>query len=63
MSNQKLKVIYSLRIHLALQQLGFTYLIEMKNPHNQQFNCWVYAETPELLKAFDSLVKEEQING
>ena len=63
MSNQKLKVIYSLRIHLALQRLWFTYLTEMKNPHNQQFNCWVYEETPELLSAFDLLVKEEQING
>ena len=63
MSNQKLKVIYSLRIHLALQRLGFTYLTEMKNPYNQQFNCWVYEETPELLSAFDLLVKEEQING
>lgn len=63
MSNQKLKVIYSLRIHLALQRQGFTYLTEMKNPHNSQFNCWVYEETPELLSAFDLLVKEDQING
>jgi hypothetical protein len=31
--------------------------MEMKNPHNQHFNCWVYEETPELLKAFAALVK------
>jgi len=32
----------------------------MKNPYNPRFNCWVYEETPELLKAFDALVREER---
>lgn len=58
MPNQKLKIIYSLRIHIALQQQGFSYITEMKNPHNQYLNCWVYEETPALLAAFDALVKE-----
>lgn len=57
MSNAKYKIIYSLQIHIALQALGFTHETEMKNPRNPRFNCWVYEETPELLKAFDSLVK------
>lgn len=61
MSN--VKIIYSLKIHIALQKQGFQYLTEMKNPNNQRFNCWVYEETPELLKAFDALVKEGQIYG
>ena len=60
MSNIKYKIIYSLRIHIALQTMGFRYEAEMKNPQNSQFNCWVYEETPELLKAFDSLVREEK---
>ena len=63
MSNQKLKIIYSLRIHLALQQQGFVYLTEMKNPQNMRFNCWVYEATPERLAAFDALLKEDQNNG
>ena len=63
MSNQKLKIIYSLRIHLALQQQGFVYLTEMKNPQNMRFNCWVYEATPELLAAFYALLKEDQNNG
>ena len=63
MSNQKLKIIYSLRIHLALQQQGFVYLTEMKNPQNMRFSCWVYEATPELLAAFDALLKEDQNNG
>jgi hypothetical protein len=32
----------------------------MKNPNNPRFNCWVYEETPELLEAFDALVREER---
>ena len=63
MSNQKLKIIYSLRIHLALQQQGFVYLTEMKNPQNMRFNCWVDEATPELLAAFDALVKEDENDG
>lgn len=57
MSNAKYKIIYSLQLHIALQALGFVHETEMKNPKNPRFNCWVYEETPELLKAFDSLVK------
>ncbi len=57
MSTQKYKIIYSLKIHIALQAQGFMCETEMKNPANPRFNCWVYAETPELLKAFDTLVK------
>lgn len=57
MSNAKYKIIYSLQLHIALQAMGFAHETEMKNPKNPRFNCWVYEETPELLKAFDSLVK------
>lgn len=63
MSNLKVKIIYSLRIHIALQKQGFQYMTEMKNPQNPNFNCWVYEETPQLLLAFDTLVKEGQSNG
>ena len=56
MSNPKVKIIYSLKMHIALQDQGFVYLTEMKNPNNPRFNCWVYAETPEFSKAFDALL-------
>lgn len=60
MSNQnEIKIIYSLKIHLALQKLGFNYLTEMRNPMNKFFNCWVYEATPALLKEFDRLVSED----
>jgi hypothetical protein len=58
MPNLKVKIVYSLRIHIGLQQLGFSYMTEMKNPKNPHLNCWVYQVAPALLKAFDSLVKE-----
>lgn len=57
------KIIYSLRLHLALQRMGFRSLTEMKNPQNPNFNCWVYDNTEELAKAFDTLLKEDQKNG
>ena len=58
MPNVKTKIIYSLRIHIALQRQGFSYIVEMRNPQNPNLNCWVYAETPEFLLAFDALVRE-----
>ena len=63
MSINQYKIIYSLRLHLALQEKGFTYLTEMRNPKNANFNCWVYEGSEELLEAFDSLLKEDQKNG
>ena len=58
MSKQNFKIIYSLRIHLKLQEIGFKYLTEMKNPQNMRFNCWVYEATPQLLEAFDNILRE-----
>ena len=58
MSKQNFKIIYSLRIHLKLQEMGFKCLTEMKNPQNMRFNCWVYEATPQLLEAFDNILRE-----
>ena len=58
MSKQNFKIIYSLRIHLKLQEMGFKYLTEMKNPQNMRFKCWVYEATPQLLEAFDNILRE-----
>lgn len=62
MPNTKTKIIYSLRIHIALQQQGFTHITEMKNPHNPHLNCWVYAVTPDLLSSLDALMGEVRAN-
>jgi hypothetical protein len=62
MPNSNVKIVYSLRIHIALQQQGFTFMTEMKNPHNPKLNCWVYAATPDFLAAFDALIGEVAAN-
>ena len=58
MPNTKTKIVYSLRFHVALQQLGFVHITEMKNPQNPQLNCWVYAATPDFVAAFEARMKE-----
>ena len=63
MPNTKVKIVYSLRIHIALQQQGFSYVTEMKNPQNPHLNCWVYAATPDFLAALEALMGEVRANG
>lgn len=55
---KEIKIVYSLRVHLKLQQMGFKYVSEMKNPRNDKLNCWVYEVTPAFLEAFDLILKE-----
>ena len=62
MPNQKVNSVYSLRIHVALQQLGFAHITEMKNPQNPHLNCWVYAATPDFTAAFEALMGEVRAN-
>lgn len=56
------KIIYSLKVHIYLQGLGFKYIIEMQNPQYKWLNCWVYEETPDLMQALDTYFKEVQNN-
>ena len=62
MLNQKVKIVYSLRIHVALQQQGFVHITEMKNPQNPHLNCWVYVVTPDFTAAFEALMGEVAAN-
>ena len=58
MLNTKTKIVYSLRLHIALQQQGFAHITEMKNPQNPHLNCWVYEATPRFTAAFEALMRE-----
>lgn len=62
MSNVNVKVIYSLRIHILLQEQGFCFLTEMKNPKNPKYNCWVYEATPEFLAVLDNIIEGGSAN-
>ena len=61
MSTTNCKVIYSLQLHIALQQRGFQPEIEMKNPNNTKYNCWVYTNTPDFQNALDELLAEKEV--
>lgn len=54
----KTKIIYTLRIHIQLQLAGFVPLMEMKNPRNPNFTCWIYENTPEFNDFFEKILQE-----
>ena len=57
--NQKsnIMIVYSLKIHTALQLRGFKYIGTMPNPKNEQYNCWMYEKSPAFVEAFNEIVK------
>lgn len=57
------KTIFSLRIRLALRDLGIEPIMESVNPYKQHLKCWMYEETPELLTALDAIMKEGNYRG
>lgn len=60
MQSQNIKVVYSLRVHLELQKLGFKYETEMRNPNNPKLNCWVYNADAAFNEAFDALMDAQR---
>lgn len=60
MSNSNFKIIYTLKLHVALQQMGFQYQTEMRNPKYPMYNCWVYEATPAFLDALTRLTSGGQ---
>lgn len=57
MPNQEFKIIYSLRLHLALKNLGFAPIEQMQNPNRPGLTCWVYEITPQLLESIDAYMR------
>lgn len=50
------KVIYSMRVMLALVERGHMPEAVMPNPQNTKYNCWVFVETDELKADLDSIL-------
>ena len=63
MSNLNVKIVYSLKLHIALMKQGFQYVTEMRNPKDVRYSCWVYEASPEFLEAFDNLLREAGHDG
>lgn len=51
------KVIYSLRVFLQLEQLGFKPISTTINPNNQKLICWIYEKTPEFTQALNEILR------
>jgi hypothetical protein len=50
------KIIYSLRVMLALRAAGFEPLTTMPNPKHPQYNCWVFEETEDFKQELDEIL-------
>lgn len=50
------KIIYSLRVNIALQQQGFKPILTMDSPYKSGFFCWVYENTPEFKRALEGIL-------
>lgn len=53
------KIIYSLKVMLALVERGFIPVAQMPNPRFPQYNCWVFEDTEE----FEKVLSEVLTNG
>ena len=53
---QKYKTIFSLRVRLALRNMGFEPIMESVNPYKNNLKCWVYEETEEFIAALNKVL-------
>lgn len=53
----KEKVIYTKRVAYELRKMGFPIIRVEINPNKPQFDCWVFAETAELIEALLTITK------
>ena len=51
----KTQIVFSLRVHTALQLAGHKYIQTMPNPKMPDYNCQIYEATPAFLKDFERL--------
>ena len=54
------KIIYTLKMRLALHKEGIEPAFDFPNPKNPKFTSWVYERTPEFNKAFNKIYNAEK---
>jgi hypothetical protein len=59
MPNTNIKMIYSLRVYIELENRGFKPLTAINNPYKPNLMCWAFEETPELLEAVDEILSSK----
>lgn len=57
MQNIPTKIIFSRRVALSLKDQGFQIVGIDRNNYNPEFICYIFEKTPELMIAFDNIVK------
>lgn len=57
MQKTKQKIVYSLRIFLELQKMGFNPIATTTNPSNQNLMCWIFEKTPEFDAALTAAIE------
>jgi hypothetical protein len=55
---KKTKVIFSKWVAYELRKQGFQILRVEINPNKPEFDCWVFEETPEMLKALTRITNK-----
>lgn len=56
----KYKTIFSLRVRLALRDLGLEPLLESPNPKNPNLKCWMFEETPQFIEALNFVLDSKR---
>ena len=53
------KIIYSLRIYIALKEKGFEPIATSSKPQKPNFMCWIYDKTEEFEAALDEIMESK----
>lgn len=53
-------VVYKLKLAMALMKKGHKPFQTMPNPTNSKYTCWIFEKSPEFLRDFEELLKEEK---
>ena len=53
---QKNKIIYSLRVNLALIEAGFMPIDTIPNPKFPRYDCWIFEYTSEFEEALNKIL-------
>ena len=54
------KLIYTLKMRLALHKEGIEPAFEFPNPKDNRYTAWVYERTPEFNEAFNKIYAAEK---
>lgn len=55
-NESNIKMVYSLRVRIALRKEGFEPVWESDNPYKMGLRCWAYEETPAFAAAFSKIL-------